>query len=315
MSSQTDILDRLAPGSRLVIIRLRSLGDCVLSTPAIHLLSEYRPDIGIAVVVEDRFAEVFTGNPAIKRVLPATAKAIREFSPNLCLNLHGGTRSARLTLLSGATFRAGFDIFRPGWIYNTPIPTAQEILGVSRRVHTAEHAASALFYLGVPISEVPRAKVPAPEGRSPHAPPRPYAVIHPVATLPEKTWPAAFFRELAAHLTESFGLGPVFIGGSGDDLTMFQDWPVISGAPLGEIARLMRDASFFVGNDSGPAHIAAAFGVPQVVFFGPSDSEIWAPWRTPSEALRSNGPIDTISVDRTLRAIDRLKTANQVHVS
>src|SRR6185437_14705481 len=57
----------------------------------------------------------------------------------------------------------------------------------------------------------------------------------------------------------------------------------VSAAPLGEIAKLMRDASFFAGNDSGPAHVAAAFGVPQVVFFGPSDSEVWAPWRTPVE--------------------------------
>ena len=63
----------------------------------------------------------------------------------------------------------------------------------------------------------------------------------------------------------------------------------LPGAPLGEIVRLMRDAAFFAGNDSGPAHVAAAFGVPQIVLFGPSDSEVWAPWRTPAEILKAEG--------------------------
>jgi len=161
---KSEIIDRLAPGSRVAVIRLRSLGDCVLSTPALQLLQNYRPDLKIAVAAEDRFAAVFE-NP-----IPPTLRALRNFAPDLCLNLHGGTRSARLTLLSGAKYRAGFDIFTPSWVYNTPIPTAQETLGVSRRVHTAEHAASAMFYLGVPIGEIPRAKIPAPEGRSQFAP-------------------------------------------------------------------------------------------------------------------------------------------------
>jgi heptosyltransferase-3 len=66
----------------------------------------------------------------------------------------------------------------------------------------------------------------------------------------------------------------------------------------------MRDASLFVGNDSGPAHIAAAFGVPGVVIFGPSDSEVWAPWKTHAEVLKAPGPIDSIGVDQVMRAIE-----------
>lgn len=306
MSIQTGTLEVLAPGSRVAIIRLRSLGDSILSTPAIHLLKQWRPDLQIAVVVEDRFAEVFSDNSDIAEVLNPSARAMRSFAPDVCLNLHGGTRSARLTLLSGARFRAGFDIFKPGWIYNTPIPTAQETLGVSRRVHTAEHMASAMFYLGVPLGEIPRARMHAPDGRAPYAPPGAYAVIHPLAATPEKTWPAAFFFELAQHLNRSSGLEPVFIGGPGEDLSPFHNWRTLSGTPLREVARLMRGASLFVGNDSGPAHVAAAFGVPEVVFFGPSDAEIWAPWRTPAEVLKADGPIDTISVDRALGAVQRV---------
>jgi heptosyltransferase-3 len=307
VSRQTDSLDRLGPGGRVAVIRLRSLGDCALSTPALHLLKQARPDLRIAVVVEDRFAAVFENNSDIAAILPPRAGALRAFAPALCVNLHGGTRSARLTLLSGARFRAGFEIFRPGWIYNTRIPTAQETLGISRRVHTAEHMASAMFYLGVPITEVPRARIEAAPGRSQYSPAAPYAVIHPLAATPEKTWPSEHFLELARHFEQSMGLETVFMGGPGDDLSRFAPWRTVSGAPLGEVVKLLRDAAFFAGNDSGPAHVAAAFGIPQVVIFGPSDSEVWAPWRTPAEILKSDGAIGDISVERAIEAAERLR--------
>jgi heptosyltransferase-3 len=302
VAKQSDIIDRLPPASRIAVIRLRSLGDCVLSTPALQLLHNYRPDLKLAVAVENRFATIFE-NP-----LPPTVRALRDFAPDLCLNLHGGTRSARLTVLSGAKYRAGFDIFRPSWIYNTPVPTAQETLSVSRRVHTAEHAASAMFYLGVPIGEIPRAKMFAPEGRSEFAPDGRYAVIHPLAATAEKTWPAASFIELARTLD----VEPVFIGGTGENLSAFQGWRTVSGAPLPELARLMRDASLFIGNDSGPAHVAAAFGVPEVVFFGPSDAEIWSPWHTTAAVLKADGPIASISVEAAVQAMERVYARYQV---
>ena len=313
MPAQTDTLENLPTGSRAAIIRLRSLGDCVLSTPAIEILHHARPDVRIAVVVEDRFADVFRGNPAVAEVLPPSARAIRNFAPELCLNYHGGTRSARLTMLSGAKVRAGFDIFHPAFVYNTPIPTAQEILGVTRRVHTVEHMAAAMFYLGVERTWIPRARVPAPPGRSRHAPEGGYAVIHPLAATPEKTWPAASFVEAANFLQSSLYLEPVFIGGPGEDLAPFHKWRTVSGASLAEVAQLMRDASLFVGNDSGPAHVAAAFGLPLVVLFGPSDSEIWSPWRTVGKVLKADGPIANIPVTDVVRALERVYSVHEAH--
>ena len=55
-------LQRLPTGARLAIIRLRSLGDCLLTTPALEILRHSRPDLKIAVVVEDQFAPLFEGN-------------------------------------------------------------------------------------------------------------------------------------------------------------------------------------------------------------------------------------------------------------
>lgn len=290
----------------MVVIRLRSLGDCVLATPAIALLKQARADLRIAVVAEERFAGVFEGNPDIEKVLRPRVSEVRGWGARLALNLHGGTRSARLTALAGARWRAGFDIFRPGWVYNVKVPTAQKVLGVARRVHTAEHAAAAVFWLGVPVQDVPRARVAGLPGRSPYAPERPYAMLHPFAATAEKTWPAENFREVARWLDRQGQLQPVFIGGPGEDLSAFAEWHTVSGAPLGEIARLARGAAVFAGNDSGPAHLAAAFGVPQMVLFGPSDDVVWRPWRTRAEVLKADGPVSGISVERALAALERL---------
>jgi ADP-heptose:LPS heptosyltransferase len=131
-------------------------------------------------------------------------------------------------------------------------------------------------------------------------------VIHPLAATPEKTWPAPCFIELARRISGSFAIEPVFVGGPGEDLAPFASWRTVSGAPLRDVAGLVREASLFVGNDSGPAHVAAAFGVPEVVLFGPSDAEVWAPWRTVAEVLRAEGPIHTITVDRAMGAIQRV---------
>ena len=152
--------------------------------------------------------------------------------------------------------------------------------------------------------------MPAAAGRSKYAPDEPYAVIHPLAATPEKTWPSDNFVALANHIQSALGLRPVVIAGPGEDLTPFHKWRTVPGAPLAEVARLMRDAALFAGNDSGPAHVAAAFGVPQVVFFGPSDSEVWAPWRTPAEVLKTRGAINSISsisVGQAIQAIERLR--------
>jgi heptosyltransferase-3 len=87
-------------------------------------------------------------------------------------------------------------------VYNVKIPTAQQILGVERMTHTAEALASAMFHLGVPVSEVPRARLFA-ESRSVA---RTYAVIHPTAARPYKVWPPERFLAVAEHLVKERGL-------------------------------------------------------------------------------------------------------------
>ena len=298
-------LSALPPSAAVAIIRLRSLGDCVLTTPAISLLHQFRPDLRIGVVVEERFAAVFESNPAVQAILPPFVSAVRGWKPELCLNLHGGTRSVTLTASSGARLRAAFCHFRYAGVYNVRIPTAQEIFGVDRKVHTAEHLASAMFWLGVPAQPVPRASLFAEPLRF-H---RPHAVIHPVAASPEKTWQPEGFLRVAGQLDREYGLEPVFIAGPGEDLTAFSRYRVISGAPLRDTKSLLAGASLFVGNDSGPAHMAAAFGIPLVTLFGPSDPVVWAPWHVESRVLIDAGDIRRIRVEDVLLAIEDLQVA------
>jgi heptosyltransferase-3 len=294
------VLERLQPGARIAVIRLRSLGDCVLTTPALHLLKSARPDLCVAVVVEKAFAPIFEGNPDVDRILSPGTADIARWRPELVLNLHGGTRSAQLTLAARARLRAGFGHFRFSAIYNIRIPRAQEILGVERKVHTAEHLASAMFYLGVGVREIPRARLfTTTQVRRPV----PQVIIHPMASAPEKTWPAENFRAVAEHLKAE--LEPIFIAGPGDNLDAFADYRCASGLPLSEIKSLLAGASLFIGNDSGPAHMAAAFGVPSVVLFGPSDREVWAPWKTAAAVLKSED-IRAIEVSKVLQAAHRL---------
>jgi len=296
------VLQRLPPGARVAVIRLRSLGDCVLTTPATSLLKQFRPDLQIAVVVDDAFAPVFSSNPDIDCILAPKASEVSRFRPHLALNLHGGGTSAWLTLSSLAVLRAGFAHFRFAPIYNVRIPRAQAVLNVDRTVHTAEHLASAMFFLGVPQGEIPRAILYA----TPRARPRPYAVLHPMASATEKTWALSNFLAVAQHIQRNLGLEPVFIAGPGESLAAFDRYTCISGASLEEVKSLLAGAALFVGNDSGPAHMAAAFGLPVIALFGPSDPAIWHPWRTPSAVMTSNGGIDSIQVSQVVEAIDKL---------
>jgi lipopolysaccharide heptosyltransferase III len=303
----TNVLDRLPSGARVAIIRLRSLGDCVLTTPAISLLKQARPDLQIALVVEDRFAPVFAGNPDVTRILPAHGATVGRFRPHLAINFHGGVTSVGLMLAAASGLRAGFGHFRFQPVYNVRIPRAQEILGPEilerdRKVHTAEHLASAMFYLGVPQTEIPGSRLFA----EPVSRPRPYAVLHPFASEPAKTWPGENFLAVARRLDHDFALEPLFVGGAHDDFSAFGEYACFPGAPLEELKSLIAGAALFVGNDSGPAHVAAAFRRPVVVLFGPSDVDNWRPWRTENVVLASAPGIQSIEVSEVVGAVETL---------
>jgi heptosyltransferase-3 len=53
---------------------------------------------------------------------------------------------------------------------------------------------------------------------------------------------------------------------------------VLLGLSIPELAELLRGAQLYLGNDSGPMHLAAAVGTKTVAVWGSSDSRRWRPW-------------------------------------
>lgn len=298
--------------ARILVIRLRSIGDIVLLTPALGLLRRWRPDVRVSVMVESRFRELLEGNPDIEELLEpgegrgwkkisSRLRAVRELRKrkfSLCVNLHGGPTSVFLVRSSGARWKAGFQHFRARRLYDFPIPDARALLG-QPTLHTAEHQAAAFFALGLP-----RAVVPAPrlfvtpecaawwgEKRSSLRLPQKqdYALLHPTALYATKQWAPENFERVGAWLEKEAGLLPLYSCGPGEAAVLEAvergaGAPVrrLEGASLGQFAAALAEARLFVGNDSGPAHMAGALGRPSVVIFGSSSSTIWGPWPPPS---------------------------------
>lgn len=309
------VLDRLSLGATVLVIRLRSLGDIVLATPALQLLRQRRSDVWITVAVDRALGPILQDNPVVDQVIPIdhklpyqTIKKIRSLHPELCWNLHGGSSSAWMTLLSGAQFQVGYKHFSKRFVYNVRIPRAQEILQIdtAAAVHTAEHHAAGAFYLGADRGEIPASMLKSVDATDD----APYAVLHVAASHETKRWPGSRFVELAHWLADTRLLEVRVIAGPGQEqlLDQFGDFEALPSLNVGEVAELIANASLFVGNDSGPAHIAAAYQLPTVVIFGDSDSKIWGPWKTPHAIVEAR-PIDSVSVKRVKRAVDQLMPA------
>ena len=292
------VLSQLGPAPSIVLVRLRSLGDSVLATPAFAILRRAVPHARIHVAMDEQFADLLAGQPDIDSVLPLAggsgikAKAglvrrIRALRPRLCVDMHGGSTAAWLTAFSGAAWRVGFAHFRHSWAYNEKVPRAQEVLGraPSAKVHTAEHHAATMIHLGAAGAEIPAARL----ARRPAPSRAPYFALHAGAAYATKRWAVDHFRTIATEIARSCDLRPVFVAGPGEEWLAPQlpGFELCKDLTFPALARLLAGARLFVGNDSGPAHLAAAFGVPCVVVFGSSDSAVWHPWRTPHRVVET----------------------------
>ena len=302
------VLPGLPTGARILILRLRSIGDIILLTPTLQLVKNWRPDLCISVMVESRFRELLQGNPAVEEILDSgdkpegrsligrlgTIRELRRRGFALCVNLHGGPTSRLFTRWSGAPQRVGFAHYRGAGIYNILVPDARTILN-KPSLHTAEHQAAAFFHLGLPQTEIPRAAIYSGAGFAGWwevrraalgiSPGRPYAIVHPTASYKTKEWAPEGFAEIGDYLERAAGAAPVFSCGPGekpvlDAVERAAGAPLrrLEGVSLAQFAAALAGARVFVGNDSGPAHLAAALGRPLVVIFGSSSSPIWGPW-------------------------------------
>lgn len=106
---------------RILVVRLRSIGDTVLSTPSLIALRRFLPDAQIDILLEDWVAPVLEGFEAVDNILTVgktaksrlqTAWQIRRNKYDVAFNLHGGTTGTFFVRASGARHLVGFSTLR-----------------------------------------------------------------------------------------------------------------------------------------------------------------------------------------------------------
>lgn len=109
------------------------------------------------------------------------------------------------------------------------------------------------------------------------------ALIHSGARLQARIWPLANFLEIARRLRQKNI--PVQIACDADQLGWWQQHGENVTCPqnVGELFSLVDRAVIFIGNCSGPGHLAAISGVPTFTVYGPSMHEWWAPMHPAAE--------------------------------
>jgi ADP-heptose:LPS heptosyltransferase len=263
------------------------MGDCLLLTSPVHALKEEFPGFRISVLVESRFAACFNGNPDVDEILSADSKysiGIRLLARRFdaIVNLHGGPTSLLYSLFTWGT-RIGAEHYRAAKLYNGVVPAPEQ------QAHTVESSMAVLRWLGVRCEQAPPLQYASHSDEAARIEEklkgRPYIVIHPGSIMETKRWQGKKFGEVAQGLA-SRGLTVVVTAGPGEESFASEvakqagGTVILLGLTIPELAELIRGARLFVGNDSGPMHLASAVGTPVVAVWGSSDSRRWRPWGT-----------------------------------
>ncbi|HYW73483.1 MAG TPA: glycosyltransferase family 9 protein [Pyrinomonadaceae bacterium] len=295
----------------VLVIRLRSLGDTVLTTPSLFALRRFLPQARIDILLEDWVAPLLEGSRLVDRVIPiprhgssARARVARELHRaryNVVYNLHGGTTATFLTRASNAPHRVGFSHYQYARLHNHIAPPPQEIWSRAT-LHSVEQQLALIGWTGVPVTDRPLTQLAVSEKAARAITARlqvhkiddqPLALIHPAAAFETKRWPAENFAAVIEEIAGR-GLQPVAIVSPTETGVLHSVLEQTSARVIGfdnlsvpEITALAARAQLFVGNDSGIAHIAAAVNTPCVVIFGSSNVMHWRPWTSNhSEVVR-----------------------------
>ncbi|HEY0323839.1 MAG TPA: glycosyltransferase family 9 protein [Pyrinomonadaceae bacterium] len=301
---------------RVLVVRLRSIGDTVLATPSLRALRRFLPEAEIDILLEDWVAPILEGFPHVNRIITVergnlagrarVAKELRGARYDVAFNLHGGTTSTILTRASGARHRVGYSSYRYSRLYNHAAPPANELWGKAA-THSVEQQLALLGWTGVPVSDRPptHLAVTAEASKSIDEKLRaegigesaPFALFHPAAAFETKQWAAEKFARVAEAL-DARGLGIVSVAAPSEAETINAlrkhssvNIKSFTDLRLPEVTALAARSCLFVGNDSGIAHIASAVNIPAVVIFGSSNVRHWHPWANPlSEVVREELP-------------------------
>ena len=313
---------------RVLLVRLSAIGDCLHAAPVASALRRAHPEAFIGWAIQEPAASLLRGHGGVDRVhlyprrtrgIGAHLDALRRFRRELrscrydaAVDVQGLTKSGLVAWWSGARRRIGF---RGG-----PAMGSRELnaLFLNRRFavdldvrHVVDRNLALLRASGLAGDagrdvewRLPEYAEPASlaflerhglsDGR--------YAVVSPGTVWRTKHWPPRRFAAAVRRLGSERGL-PVVVVWAGEEERRAAEEIVAGGgdgcrvllAPptdLRELATLLRHAALFLGCDSGPAHLAAALGVPCVSVFGPTDPARNGPYGPGSAAVRLDQPLD-----------------------
>ena len=292
----------MMPPKKILIIKLRHIGDVLLSTPVLRALRDAFPDAQLTMLVNRGTEGVLAHHPDVNEVLCLEKGAwvdqckfvygLRERGFDCVIDLTDGDRSAVISFATGAPIRIGFNAEHRwrGLLYSRvvkPRPVDQ---------HRVEYDLCALRALGLdPKRGMPTVSVSESEEKmadqwlneqgltGDHA--LPLVLLQPGARYSLKVWPPERFAQLSDRLVERFHCR-ILLGGDQREREVAEQVArkthcapiVVAGKfSLLQYAALVKRCALFVGNDGGAMHIAATVGTPVVALFGPTYPERWGP--------------------------------------
>ena len=311
---------------RILVTRMKFIGDIVLTTPVLRSLNDTYPRAEIVYLGEKEAVSLLDHHPCVHGIIPfdfsrpawrEQARVIRELRRrnfDIVIDLFGNPRSAIICFASGAPTRVGPARRGRGRLYTHQVrddgvpKSAIEFHHQSLRVlgikptslrtelfvtpEERQQARTRLAQSGLAIQE----------GDASH----PLIGLHIGATWPAKQWPTERFIALAGILAEELGARIIVTSGPGDSGAadaarrgLPSAAAVMPVLPLRSLAAVMSLCNAFVSNDAGPMHISAALGVPTIGLFGPGEENVWFPYaRTEGHVpLRKDVPCHPCHLD------------------
>jgi len=271
----------------ILFIRPGGIGDAVLLLRVIRAVKDKYPLCSITVLAEKRNASIFSFSGAISRILlydriPDLLAAIRGNFDVVIDTEQWHRLSAVIARLTGATLLVGFATNNRKKLFTHPIPYSHD-------THESESFLALLAPLDIfpqepfeSMIEIPPQAVAAIEKKLAVLAGKPYIILFPGASIPERRWGTEKFRELAQRIHD-WGFPVVVVGGRGDELSgndIVSHGVGLNFAgktSLAETAALLAHSRLLVTGDSGLLHIAVELKVPTVSLFGPGIEKKWAP--------------------------------------
>lgn len=302
---------------KILLIRLDHIGDVMLTRPAVRSLREKYPSAQIDWLVPSEVRGLLQGDTSVNRILGLTNHWFRRggfmfrewseiFQWMLCLRaekydaaveFRGDLRSLVFLFLLNIPVRIGYGITGGKFLLT-------QCADYDWTAHQAELCGNLVRLLGASAPLLQRPLVTQPDLFSQDIPAKSpgikRVIVHAGAGYPSKLWPSENFEALLRGLCGLPEVEIVLIGTAaekssltlmslGVDKNRVLDCRGVLA--LDQLPPLMLTSDLFIGGDSGPAHIAAAQGIPVIsLFSGANDAELWKPWTPRLVLLRHPVP-------------------------